>query len=129
MSTNDCSRECQNTGLTWSRQSSDPCAVKERYARSEGVAENYIFDLTKYRNNALQICNNNERCKLQEGHDQAIIDRINDENNLKRLNNLSSKCTDNKYQKPQYLGSNSFLLSNENRLNCRIPPKLNIFNN
>ncbi len=136
----ECRPNCNNSSLSWTRRSSDTCAIRERYAQSEGshlkpngieireALEN-VLDLNRFRNVTLQVCDN-ESCSLKEGHDDAMDIRIDIENDLKRLNRLSSKCVKNKYspEKDKYSQENkpynNFLLTNEVATNCRIPPNL-----
>ena len=131
----ECARECKHTSHSWTRRSSDSCSLREQNAQSQGsyledgvVRERleHVLDLHKWRHHALQKCKNNQQCTIKKGHDEAMGDRIDIENRLKRLNRLSSKCIDHKY-KPQEQLPNSYLLSNEKSWNCRIPPKLDIY--
>jgi len=127
----ECRRPCNNVSSSWTRRSSDTCALRERYAQSEGShlkgitirdRQEHVLDLNRFRNQRLQICDN-ESCSLKEGHDDAMLIRIEKENELKRLNRLSSKCVKNKYS-PENEHPNNFLLTNEVATNCRIPASL-----
>lgn len=135
---NECNRECKNTSSSWTRRSSDRCAVQERYAQSEGSslyqgdvreALEHVLDIQKFRHNALQGCDNPEKCDLTNKHNEAMGARIGIENDLKRLNNISSTCINSKYNPlKEDPSDNIHLLTNENSWNCRIPPKLDIYN-
>lgn len=134
----ECRNTCNNVSSSWTRRSSDTCALRERYAQSEGShlkginireRQEHVLDLNRFRNQRLQICDN-ESCSLKEGHNDAMHLRIDVENDLKRLNRLSSKCVKNKYspEKDKYSQennpNNNFLLTNEVATNCRIPASL-----
>ena len=69
-----------------------------------------------------------DRAKLFGGETVYYEDLNNEqrtekENELKRLNRLSSKCVKNKYS-PENEHPNNFLLTNEVATNCRIPASL-----
>ena len=127
----ECKRDCKNTSSSWTRRSSDPCALRERYAQSEGShlhgvkireRQEHVLDINKFRHPALN-CDNSGTCNLEQKHDEAMHLRIDIENELKRLNRLSSKCVKNKYN-PEMETNNNVLLTNEVSTNCRIPSSL-----
>lgn len=125
---NQCNDEknCKNSSLSWTRKSSDPCALIERYARSEGTyVENN--DINKYKHKAFcnanaTVCDSNQLIQDQK---DAMDERIVAENKLLNLNRLSSNCIKYKY-KPNMEENNKLtdrqkLLINERISNCRIP--------